>query len=251
MPPRRAPDTRVATIDRVTFIEKWWTYRTGQHVSLLGPTGSGKTTLAYQLLHRSARPERPGVVLVMKPRDETVEKFTKSTGFRTVRSWPPPATIFKPRRPPGFVLWPPHTFDLRTDQDVQYRVFSRALNGLYAKGSNIVFADEIYSLTNEIPAPSRDAPTLEDLLIRTWTKGRSMASGLWGATQRPAWVPQWMYSEASHVFLARTPDRRAQQRFDEISGVDGDLVRTVVGRLPRYHWLYVRQEDQTMVVVGP
>lgn len=248
----RATDpTRVATVPRETFLGSWWKYETGQHVSFLGPTGSGKTTLAYQLLKVTATPQRPGVVLVMKPRDSTVEKFSKSSGFRIVKSWPPPVSVFAPRKPPGFVLWPSHTFDLHTDREHHYRTFARALNQLYAKGDNIVFADEVYSLVNELPPPDRTHPAIDDLLVRTWSKGRSMSSGLWGATQRPAWVPQWMYSEVQHIFLARTPDERAQKRFDEISGIDGSLVRRVVGRLPRFHWLYIRQEDQTMVVIGP
>lgn len=248
---RQTDPTRVVTVGRTTFLERWWRYDTGQHVSLVGPTGTGKTTLAYQLLTKTATPERPAVVLVMKPRDATVEKFSKSSGFRIVRSWPPAPSLWKPRKPPGFVLWPSHTFDLHTDMAHHYRVFSRAISDLYAKGHNIVFADETYSLTNELPAPAKDMPSIDDLLIRTWSKGRSMSSGLWAATQRPAYVPLWMYSEVQHVFLARTPDKRAQLRFNEISGVDGDLVRRVVGKLPRFHWLYIRQEDQTMAVIGP
>lgn len=247
----RTPELRVASVDRKTFIDTWWRYETGQHVSFLGPTGSGKTTLAYQLLRKTATPERPALVLVMKPRDATVQKFSKQAGYRIVRQWPPPPSIWHPRRPPGFVLWPPHSFNPRLDAANHYRIFSRALASQYAKGDNITFADEVYSLTTELPPPDRDDPTMSELLVRQWTKGRSMGAGLWGATQRPAFVPQWMYSEVQHVFLARTPDKRAGQRFGEISGVDPGPVRDVVARLPRYHWLYIRQEDQTMCVVGP
>jgi len=60
-----------------------------------------------------------------------------------------------------------------------------------------------------------------------------------------------MYSQAEHLFLAFTPDRRDQERFSEIGGVDPDLIIDVVKSLPRYHWLYIRRSDRTMAVVGP
>ena len=253
---RRSIDTpRVQLIPRNRFLKDVWEYRDGEHVSFVGPTGSGKTYLAYQLLGVSTSKERPGVVLVMKPRDATVTTFAKRSHYRIVRVWPPTPSIWAPRHPPGFVVWPAHTHNIRMDNLTHYRVFAATLRDVYAQGAKgqktITFADEVYSLINEIPAPSKEDPGLDELLIRQWSKGRSLDAGLWGATQRPAWVPQWMYSEVQHIFLARVIDRRAQQRFGEISGVDQDTVVSVVSKLPRYHWLYIRQEDQTMCVEGP
>lgn len=252
---RSLPGTRVQHIPRATFLRDVWDYRDGEHVSFVGPTGSGKTFLAYQLLGRSASKDRPGVVLVMKPRDATVSEFAKRHRYRIVSTWPPSPSIWAPRHPPGFVVWPPHTHHPRIDNENHYWVFATTLRDVYAKGAkgraSITFADEVYSLINEIPAPSKEDPGLDELLIRQWSKGRSLDAGLWGATQRPAWVPQWMYSEVQHIFLARVIDKRAQQRFGEISGVDEGIVRPVVAALPKYHWLYIRQEDQTMCVVGP
>jgi hypothetical protein len=88
-------------------------------------------------------------------------------------------------------------------------------------------------------------------LVRIWTKGRSIGSGLWAATQRPSLVPLEMYDQAEHLFLAHDPDRRSQDRFGEIGGVDPDMVVWVVQHLPQYHWLYIRRSDRVMCVVGP
>jgi hypothetical protein len=114
---------------------------------------------------------------------------------------------------------------------------------LYVKGDNIVFDDEVVSLVREMG--------MKPDLTRIWTKGRSIGSGLWAATQRPAMVPLEMYDQAQHLFLGNIKDKRSQDRFGEISGVDPELVVTVVQRLPKFHWLYVRQEEGTMCVVGP
>ena len=73
---------------------------------------------------------------------------------------------------------------------------------------------------------------------------------MWAATQRPYMAPQHMYSQAEHIFLAWTPDRRDQDRFAEIGGVDPELIVHVVNHLPRFHWLYIRRSDRALCVVG-
>jgi hypothetical protein len=240
---RREPDTRVVSVDRARFLADLWRYKGGEHVSLIGPTNAGKTWLSFQLLAKSATPALPAVVLSMKPRDDTVTKFARTNKFRIIPSWPPTPSIFHPRKPPGWVLWPRHTFDPDIDDDNHGEIFRRALLANYKQGDRIIFADEAYSLTNELG--------LGRILTTLWTKGRSMGAGLWAATQKPTHVPLWMYNSAEHLFLAKDPDVRAQKRFGEIGGVDPDLVSSVTSRLPQFHWLYIRRSDSSLCVVGP
>lgn len=233
----------VKLIDRRTFLERVWVYKAGQHVSFIGPTESGKTTLMQPLLARSASADLPAYMTVMKPRDKTVSDFLaahKETWRRTV-TFPPPPVVGK--KPVGWVVWPHHTRDPVGDEARHRALFVKMHRDLYVRGDCIIADDEAVSLVREM----KMAPDL----IRIWTKGRSNGCGIWAATQRPAMVPLEMYDQASHLFLAHDPDKRSQERFSEIGGVDPDLVIDVVKALPRFHWLYIRRSDRSMCVVGP
>jgi hypothetical protein len=213
-------------------------------VSFIGPTGSGKTHLALQLLARSASEELPAYVTVMKARDKTLNQFLGSHDrWKRVLAYPPPPVLPGVTKPVGYLVWPVHTNDPEGDDARHAEIFHRMHRQLYVRGDNIVFDDEVVSLVREMG--------MKPDLTRIWTKGRSIGSGLWAATQRPAMVPLEMYDQAQHLFLGNIKDKRSQDRFGEISGVDPELVVTVVQRLPKFHWLYVRQDEGTMCVVGP
>lgn len=243
MPPRSrsVPRVQLRLIPRRTFLADYWTYEAGDHVSFIGPTGSGKTFLANPLLARSVSEDLPGFVLVMKRRDATVSRFMERYGWRRSVTYPIPPSVKK--RPPGWVIWPHHTADPDADDERMAGIFHRFLRDSYVRGDRVIFADEIQGLVEEMG--------LQRDLVRIWSRGRSEGCGLWAATQRPYMAPQHMYSQATHLFLAYTPDQRDRKRFAEIGGVDPEYVEYVVGRLPRYHWLYIRRADMTMCVVGP
>lgn len=233
---------QVQTFTRQEFIDSGrWRYAAGQHVSVIAPTGAGKTYLIQGLLDHTATPQLPGVAMVMKPRDATVRDWAKAAGWRTVRTWPP-AWAFG-ARPPGYVLWPRHTFDPAKDDPAHWKIFRAAILDSYKRGKRIIFADEAYSLAAELG--------LGRELVTLWTKGRSMGCGLWAATQKPTHVPRWMYSQAHHLFLGNDPDQAARDRFKEIGGVDPALVKAIVPTLPKWHWLYIRRDGPRLCVIAP
>lgn len=225
------------------FIDSRFHYRRGEHVTVLGPTGCGKTTLAYQLLQRVARPTLPAVVMVMKPRDDTVDDWSEKAKFRRVDTWPPPWRPFAERTPPGWVHWPRHSFDPDVDEAAHHGQFRRSILDCYRRGNRILFADEAYSLAAEL--------RLHRELITVWTKGRSMGTALWVASQRPVDIPLYAYSMAEHIFIAKDPDKRARERYAEIGGVDPALVREVVDHLPRHAFLYIKRAGPQMCIVNP
>lgn len=231
----------VMTFDRKTFLTEVWDYLPGDHVTVLAPTGGGKTQLAFELLGVTANKELPATVFVMKSRDKTISKFVVKYKFRIVRDWPPGFIKNKVYTPPGWALWPLETDNPDLDDARHEAIFRKAIRDNYKRGNRILFADETYSLENELG--------LSTDLRRVWTKGRSMGCGLWAASQRPVWISRWAL-QAQHLFLANDPDVAMQKRYGEIGGgIDPDAVRYTVSRLKRFEFVYINREERAMCIV--
>lgn len=236
--------TEILTLSRKDFIENYFDYQDGDHVTILAPIGGGKTQLGYQLLGACATPERQAVVFVMKPKDSTVTAFSKKFRFKTIRDWPPPKHPPWMKKPAGYVLWPTETDDPERDDVRHQAIFRRALRMLYRgarKAAKIIFADELYSLENELD--------LKTDVIRIETKGRSVGCGLWAASQRAAYINKWAYA-AQHLFLGFDPDVDTQKRYGDIGGgIDPAIVRAAIASLGRYQFVYIAREDRAMCII--
>lgn len=244
-------EVSIVRIGRARFLSEYWKYEDGEHVCIVGSTGAGKTYLGLQLLGASVSKDRPGVILVMKPRDSTITTWTARLKFKRIVRWPPPTVRRIVDKPRGWVLWP-RLGNLETDDLVLAREFSRCLRESYAQAARdrgeprAIFADEVVGLSKELG--------LERLLKGLWARGRSVGVGMWGVTQRPFEAPQIMYQSAEHMFLAREPDARNRQRLGEISGFDGQLIQSIVhpeaGVLREHEFLYLGRSNHVMAIIA-
>lgn len=219
-------------------------------MTILGKTGSGKTYLGFQLLNAVISKELPGVVLVMKPKDATVDTWQRRMKLRRIPHWPPPRIRNRVDKPRGYVLWP-KLGDFDRDDDVLRAEFNRCFRESYTQAARrngeprAIFVDEVVGVSKEL--------RLETSLKRLWMRGRSLGIGLWAATQRPFDAPLLAYQAPEHLFIAAEPDARSRQRLGEIGGFDSDLIEHIVHPgsrvLGKNEFLYLGREQHVMAIV--
>lgn len=203
-------------------------WRQGEHISILGTTGAGKSYLAYHLL-----PYRQYVVFcATKPRDSTITSFARKNRYERIKSWPPsPHTR-------NVLLWP--SFNVPGDEIKQKLVFHRALLDIFVEGGWCTYIDEAYYFTKILG--------LERILNIYWTQARSNGISLLAATQRPRDVPLLMYDQATHLFFFRFRDKRDLDRLGDIGYLDSKAIKTAVSSLERYQFLYINNLTGDMAI---
>jgi hypothetical protein len=232
----------VPIYDRHVFLTEYWDYEPGQHVTIIGPNGRGKTTLGFQLLGMSVTKEMQAFVLISKPRDSTVDTWEKRLRFKTIEEFPPPYNFRKPR---GYMLRPYQSLrDLDADNARLRTQFKKCMMSCYASQKpTIVFADEVQELQTTLK--------LKAECEAYWKRGRSLDSGLWALAQRSAYNSQDMYNAPEHLVLFSDPDKRNRQRFGEIGGVDSDLVMEITEHLDPFQALYIKRTGSHMCIINP
>lgn len=205
------------------------TWRQGEHVTILGPTGRGKTTLALELL--PVRDWR--LIFAAKPQDPLIGAL-REQGYSVAKEWPPRVARTEP--PVGVVLWP-NVGKVRLVPE-QKRIFKQALESVYETGGWTLYFDEVRYLTSTLGLKAQ-----VELL---WLQGRSLDLSVVAGTQRPAWIPLEAYSQASHLFMFRDNDDRNLARLAGMAGADPRAVRRALSELGRHEVLYLGLRDEVM-----
>jgi hypothetical protein len=218
---------RIEVIPRKEFLRDW-DYSSGHHLTMLGPTQRGKTTLGFELLQRSISEARKATVYAGKPpgRDPTMARAADMLNLRIIESWPPPMRAIEDRRKKnnGYVLRPHQTMtDLDADEANIEKQFRAGLRGNFASSlDNIAFADEGYLIEVDLG--------LKKECDAIHMRGAPVV-GLWLLLQRGRFVSYQAYSAPEHVFIGYDPDEDNRKRYSDIGGVDPGFVRRVTATL--------------------
>ena len=212
-------------------------FQPGEHVSMIGPTGHGKSTLALQLLQH-----RPYVVVLdAKGGDSTLN----GSGFEVVTSWPIPRERQRlDEGKPIRILLRPGGFG-RERLDVAHDLFQRCVQGCLDATKWTIYLDEL-RLTSE--ARTIDlAPEVEVAYMTGRGRGVTMVS----ATQAPRWVPKAAYDQVTHQFHWPLGDRDARRRQAEITGLDRAVFDELTAGMGKHDVLYVPPGGGEPMIVKP
>lgn len=196
--------------DEFQKIFKW---KQGDHVTIIGPTESGKTYLAESIL-----PRRSYVAaMITKRKDPMIQKFQRA-GYTKLKDWREVPHEIHPR----VLLHPPFARDEPRER-YQRDCFTYAFDRAFTQGHWCLYADELPYLIDELK--------MDRWCKRQWNQGRSQKSCLVASAQRPAFLPLLAYSAPPHLFFFNTTDDNDIKRIGGMGGVNNKLIRETVGLL--------------------
>lgn len=212
----------------------------GEHVAIVGPTGSGKSVLALTLLtergKRLASDRRPTriAILANKNRDKTMTKL----------GWP--RLKRRDEWPPGYakeqcVVWPPYG-DAKQAPGRQKPVFEHVIVEASASGNQIIYVDEVAYFTEKPPEGLNMGPLMGQMLAT----GRSSGLSVFGATQRPRRVPVSLWTESTWLFAFRLRDREDIRRVADFG--ERETLFEVVPQLQKHEFLMIHQDTREAVI---
>lgn len=209
----------------------------GEHVSMIGPTGHGKSTLAFHLLRR-----RPYVVVLdAKGGDPTLN----GSGWEVVDRWPIPNERQRlDKGEPIRVLLRPHGFG-RERLEVAHDLFTRAVVGALDAQKWTIYIDEL-----RLTAEGRTIDMAPDVEVAYMT-GRGREVTMISATQAPRYVPKAAYDQVTHQFHWPLQDRDAKRRQAEITGYDRADFDELTAGMAKHEVLYIPPGGDEPVIVKP
>ncbi len=198
----------------------------GQHVTLVGPTRSGKTHIALELLEMC----RYKLVLATKRKDPLVSQLRAHgytiTGDLWEIQWNGAKTEPLQKK---VVFWPtfPERMDTRQRLDAQAKLMARALDWADKTGGWAVLLDETMWMHKNLK--------LERELSSLWFQGATQGLSVLANSQRPSHVPRLAWNQATYFFIFQTQDKTDLDALREISsGFPREMIEETVKGLDFY-----------------
>lgn len=197
-----------------SFKEEWFQ---GEHVALIGQTGTGKTTVAHHLLDIRSYV----AVLAIKRQDDTLERFKRGenygrSAYTVIHKWPPD---FPTRH---VILWVKPKSLSSQDIKKQSLAIHRALNQMYLSGGWCIYLDEAGYLAGTLGLSSAIGILLN--------QGRSAHISVVATMTRPssvvARIPRESLTQVRHHLIFKYTDAGEMESCGKIVGINLGTMRS-------------------------
>ena len=217
--------------------KKWFgtEWLPGQHVSVIAPTGAGKTTFVGGLL------ELRRYVLALDPKggDSTLGGLN----FPRLKEWPGDRAVAKlvadnddKNLPSRYVIGPKVA---KNEDYADLRdTTKKALDGAFNLGGFTVYADELQILSD--PRMMNLRKEADRMLIAARDKGLSFISSY----QAPAWVTPHAGRMSTWVAVSYTRDQDTVDKLAGILGRPRAELRGAIAGLDPFTWLIVGRDPR-------
>lgn len=196
---------------------KW---KQGEHVVIIGDTGSGKTYLESKIL-----PLRKHVIVARtKPDDITFDGFHKIPLLKKIG--------MQRFDNSGKVIT---RYLLNPKYEEQQIEMARAFEKVWKEGGWTIAVDETYYATQILK--------LERPINKLLTQGRSKHITVVCGMQRPAWISRFAMSQATHAFIFRCEGRDLKSLADALS----PSIKAPVEGLREHDFIYFNRATRTVV----
>lgn len=199
----------------------------GQHVLLVGPTGSGKTVAAEDMLLL----RKYVVIIATKAKDKSLDAY-KEAGFKPLEEWPPAWNIKR------VLFWrkPKALGDFATMQVGIYKL----LNDVYQHGGWTVAFDDLVFVTGTLK--------LKEPIRMFYTQVRSQGVSIVSSLQRPFWAPLETISQSTYALVFAAHDEHDIHRLSEGLSVNYKQLQAAIRELQQYEFIFLRTGKEPVKV---
>ena len=206
----------------------------GEHVTLIGPTGRGKTEVEIQLML-----ERNWTVFLSTKRKDATQQELVRRRYRIIRD---PLEL-NPEVDSHFLFRPPFPDTSAQELKALHRsVYSRMLMRLRNQMGWTIGADEVHYLSHFLG--------LNDELELLWLQGRSEATTMIANTQRPRHIPLVAYSQATHLFFWSSPDLSDVRRIGEMTPLPIKEIIAILESQEEHDVLYCNTRSSELFITN-